>query len=77
MSQAGSNDLDHQILALVAGGRTNREIGHQLFLAEITVAHRLTRLMRRYQARNRAHLTYRATCLGVLDPDDLNHCACE
>jgi two-component system, NarL family, nitrate/nitrite response regulator NarL len=61
-----AREIDHQILSLLATGHTNREIGQSLYLAEDTIGHRLTRLMRRFEARNRAHLVYSATCAGIV-----------
>ena len=48
--------IDRAIVAHVAHGLSNREIGESVHLAEATVAHRLGRVMRRCGARNRAHL---------------------
>ncbi|NMP24225.1 response regulator transcription factor [Sulfobacillus harzensis] len=39
------NENEHKILALVAEGKTNREIGEQLFLSEKTVKHYVSNIL--------------------------------
>jgi DNA-binding NarL/FixJ family response regulator len=55
----GANELsepDVALLRLVALGLTDHEIGRQLYLSHHTVKHRIDRLRRRVQARNRIQL---------------------
>jgi DNA-binding CsgD family transcriptional regulator len=55
----GANQLsepDLALLRLVALGLTDHEIGRQLYLSHHTVKHRIDRLRRRVQARNRIQL---------------------
>lgn len=58
-SQETSNPLDEltqrerQILDLLATGRSNKEIGHQLRLREKTVKHHMTNILQKLQVRNR------------------------
>jgi DNA-binding NarL/FixJ family response regulator len=55
----GANELsepDLALLRLVALGLTDHEIGRQLYLSHHTVKHRIDRLRRRVQARNRIQL---------------------
>jgi DNA-binding NarL/FixJ family response regulator len=49
-------DPDLGLLKLVAAGLTDHEIGQQLYLSHHTVKHRIDRLRRRVQARNRIQL---------------------
>ncbi len=44
---------ERDILELVAEGRTNREIGEQLFLAEKTVKHYMTNVLQKLHVRSR------------------------
>ena len=46
-------DREHEILQLVAGGLTNREIGAQLYIAEKTVKHYMTNVLQKLQVRSR------------------------
>jgi two-component system, NarL family, response regulator DevR len=50
------SDHDLGLLRMVAAGLTDHEIGQQLFLSHHTVKHRIDRLRRRVQARNRIQL---------------------
>ncbi|HEV2786390.1 MAG TPA: LuxR C-terminal-related transcriptional regulator [Solirubrobacteraceae bacterium] len=47
---------DHAVLRLLALGSTDREIGAELCLSHHTIKHRIERLCRRLQARNRVQL---------------------
>jgi two-component system nitrate/nitrite response regulator NarL len=46
-------EREHQILAKVAGGLSNKEIAQQLFLSEKTVKHYMTNILQKLQVRNR------------------------
>src|SRR4029078_169220 len=46
-------EREHQILAKVAGGLSNKEIAQQLFLSEKTVNHYMTNILQKLQVRNR------------------------
>jgi DNA-binding NarL/FixJ family response regulator len=50
------SDHDLGLLRMVAAGLTDHEIGQQLYLSHHTVKHRIDRLRRRVQARNRIQL---------------------
>jgi DNA-binding NarL/FixJ family response regulator len=56
--RAGEELSDHDLglLRLVAAGLSDHEIGRQLYLSHHTVKHRIDRLRRRVQARNRIQL---------------------
>lgn len=46
-------ERERQILAELAGGSSNKEIGQKLFLAEKTVKHYITNILQKLQVRNR------------------------
>ncbi|HTU79930.1 MAG TPA: response regulator transcription factor [Solirubrobacteraceae bacterium] len=58
-------DRESQILALIAGGATNREIAAALFLSPHTVKEHTSTLYRKLGARNRAEAVQRAQRLGL------------
>lgn len=61
---------EHQVLGLIARGRSNREIGDRLGISEHTAKTYVSRLMSKLGARDRAHavaLGYQAGLL-ILDP---------
>ncbi len=52
----GLTDAEHRVAALVAQGRTNREVATALFLAERTVETHLTHVYAKLGLRSRAEL---------------------
>jgi two-component system response regulator DesR len=58
-------DREGEILALIAGGATNREIAATLFLSPHTVKEHTSTLYRKLGARNRADAVQRAQRLGL------------
>jgi two-component system, NarL family, nitrate/nitrite response regulator NarL len=50
------NERDEKIFALVGHGRSNREIGAELNLAEKTIKHYMTGLFKKFQVRSRTEL---------------------
>ena len=71
VAAAGEEDLepvDVEMLALVAEGRSNEEIAEVTHYSRQAVGWRLSRLMRRWRAANRAALTAEAFTKGVLAP---------
>lgn len=58
---------EHEVLALVAAGRTNREIAEQLHIGVGTVKTHVARLLAKLDARDRVQLVIRAHGLDV-DP---------
>ena len=56
------------VLAMAAEGRTSREIGDAMDLAENTIKTYLRRIMCRLEARDRTHAVVLAIRAGVLDP---------
>jgi PAS domain S-box-containing protein len=59
------DDVDLDILRLVAGGASNREIAPKVHLSPAAVKDRISRLMTRLGARRRAELAAHALRLGV------------
>jgi len=58
-------DRESEILELIAGGATNREIAAALFLSPHTVKEHTSTLYRKLGARNRAEAVQRAQRLGL------------
>jgi DNA-binding NarL/FixJ family response regulator len=57
---------EDEVLRLIAGGRTNREIAEQLYLSPHTVKEHTSALYRKLKARNRAEAVQRAQRMGLL-----------
>ena len=57
---------EHEVLALLAKGATNREIATELYLSPHTIKDHTTTLYRKMKARNRAEAVVRAQRLGLL-----------
>ncbi len=60
------SDRELEVLRLLAGGRSNREIATTLFLAEGTVKNHVTNLLGKLGARDRTQAALRARDLGLL-----------
>jgi two-component system response regulator DesR len=60
------SEREHEVLELIAGGSTNREIAERLFLSPHTVKEHTSALYRKLQARNRADAVQRAQRIGLL-----------
>jgi two-component system response regulator DesR len=56
------------ILALVATGQTNAEIGSSLFLATKTVERQVSTIVQKLGARNRAHAAAIAVARDLIEP---------
>jgi DNA-binding CsgD family transcriptional regulator len=59
------------VLALVAGGRTNRQVGAELFINEKTVSVHLSRVMAKLGASSRTEAVSVAYARGLLAPEGL------
>jgi DNA-binding NarL/FixJ family response regulator len=59
-------EREREVLDLIAGGSTNREIADRLFLSPHTVKEHTSALYRKLQARNRAEAVQRAQRIGLL-----------
>jgi DNA-binding NarL/FixJ family response regulator len=60
------SEREREVLDLIAGGSTNREIAQRLFLSPHTVKEHTSALYRKLQARNRAEAVQRAQRIGLL-----------
>jgi LuxR family maltose regulon positive regulatory protein len=60
---------EHEVLKLVAEGRTNREIGDHLVITQNTVKAHLHHLATKLDASSRTTILARARALGLLDSD--------
>lgn len=59
---------EHSVLALVAGGLTNRQVGAELFISEKTVSVHLSRVMAKLGASSRTEAVTVAYARGLLAP---------
>lgn len=64
------SDRELEVLALVAAGHTNREIGDRLFISEKTVSVHVTHTMNKLGALSRYEAAATATRQGLLDRDE-------
>ncbi len=67
---AGLTRREAEILGLLAGGGTNREISRHLFLSEKTVKAHLAAVFRKLGVQNRTHAAVAALAMGVGRPAD-------
>ena len=61
----GLTPRERQVIALVAGGATNREIGAQLFMAEKTASVHVSRILAKLEVRTRTEAAAVAHRLGL------------
>jgi two-component system response regulator DesR len=59
-------EREREVLELIAGGSTNREIAAKLYLSPYTVKEHTSALYRKLHARNRAEAVQRAQRIGLL-----------
>ena len=57
-----------EVLALVAAGRTNRQIGERLFISEKTASVHVSRILAKLGARSRAQAAAMAGTVGLVGP---------
>jgi DNA-binding NarL/FixJ family response regulator len=65
----GLTPREHEVLCLVAEGRTNREIGETLYMSEKTAGVHVSRILAKLDARSRVEAATLAERLGLLDGD--------
>jgi DNA-binding CsgD family transcriptional regulator/tetratricopeptide (TPR) repeat protein len=68
LEHGGLTRRELEILRLVAVGRTNREIAHQLFLSRRTVDMHVRNMLAKLGCRSRTEATTKAHELGLLEP---------
>ncbi len=64
----GLTDREADVLRLLAAGRTNREIGQQLFISPKTASVHVTSILRKLAVRDRVQAAAIAIRLGLADP---------
>ncbi len=73
--EAGLTGREREVLVLVAGGRTNREIGEQLYIAEKTASVHVSNIMAKLGVTNRTEAGAKARSLGLDQPHELTSLA--
>ncbi|HEY6782434.1 MAG TPA: LuxR C-terminal-related transcriptional regulator, partial [Candidatus Dormibacteraeota bacterium] len=63
---AGLSRRELEVVRLLAVGRTNREIAHDLFLSPRTIDMHVRNILRKLDCRSRVEATKRASELGLL-----------
>jgi DNA-binding NarL/FixJ family response regulator len=63
------SDRETEVVRLLAGGHSNRDIANALFLAEATVKTHPVRIYRKLGTENRAGTVSEAVRLGIVEPD--------
>lgn len=66
LERAGLTRRELEVVRLVAVGRTNREIGQELFLSARTVEMHVGNVLAKLDCRTRTEIAYKAELLGVL-----------
>ncbi|ADD44869.1 transcriptional regulator, LuxR family [Stackebrandtia nassauensis DSM 44728] len=64
--QRGLSARESQVLLAIASGKSNAEIGRELFITEDTVKTHARRMYRKLGARDRAHAVAEAFRVGIL-----------
>ena len=64
---AGLSRREREVMRLVAVGRTNREIAHDLFLSQRTVDMHVRNILRKLDCRSRVEAAGRARELGLVE----------
>ena len=71
IERLGLTDRELEVLVLLADGRTNREIGEQLFIAEKTASVHVSRILGKLGVRSRVEAATAAQRLGVRAPGEV------
>ena len=66
LKEVGLTAREHEILALIAQGLSNREIGEKLFVSENTVKTHSSRLFEKMQVNRRVQAVQRGRELGLI-----------
>lgn len=67
----GLTEREREIMALVAAGLSNDEIGERLYVSPLTAKTHINRAMMKLGARDRAQLVVLAFQSGLVSPGDL------
>ena len=65
---AGLTDREREVLLLIAQGRSNREVGEELFISDHTVKTHVGRLLTKLDQRDRVQLVIFAYDNGLVSP---------
>ena len=65
--EAGLTEREREVLRSLAGGRSNKQIAHELHVSEQAVKYHLTNLYRKLHTANRVEALRRASELGLVD----------
>jgi DNA-binding NarL/FixJ family response regulator len=68
-NSSGLTAREVEVLGLVADGRRNAEIAERLFLAERTVAHHVSAILRKLEVTSRGQAAAKAVRLGIVAQD--------
>jgi len=60
------SEREREVLRLIAGGKTNREIAAQLFIAEGTVKNHITNILGKLDVHDRTQAAFKAKELGLI-----------
>jgi len=60
------SEREREVLRLIAGGKTNREIAAQLFIAEGTVKNHVTNILGKLDVHDRTQAAFKAKELGLI-----------
>jgi DNA-binding CsgD family transcriptional regulator len=66
LKEVGLTAREHEILALIAQGLSNREIGEKLFISENTIKTHSSRLFEKMQVNRRVQAVQKAKDLGLI-----------
>jgi len=66
LKEVGLTAREHEILALIAQGLSNREIGEKLFISENTIKTHSSRLFEKMQVNRRVQAEQKAKDLGLI-----------
>jgi DNA-binding CsgD family transcriptional regulator len=66
LREVGLTAREHEILALIAQGLSNREIGEKLFISENTIKTHSSRLFEKMQVNRRVQAVQKAKDLGLI-----------
>jgi DNA-binding NarL/FixJ family response regulator len=67
LDRLGLTDREHSVLALVAEGHTNREIGATLFISEKTASVHVSRILAKLGVKSRVEAATTAHRLGLAE----------